>query len=387
MAKRNYSSTSDVRSLAAAMNATDTGVVGTDPNRYSTITLNTIVGSSNLPSVYPYTLVIDPDVSGKEEIVTVLSQASTYVYNVNRASDGTSAVAHASAAVVKHMVTARDMQEPQEHINASGVYTIKNDGSDVSVTTGTIVKPLHGLTTGDGNVVGTDASQTLTRKTLTNPTINTGTLTGTIANSGTISGGTITGGTITASSLTSPTINGATLTGTITNSGTITGGTITSGTINSATLDAASTIGGVSGTTLAANQASWTSWTPTWSGTGVSATGASSPSYRYSIVGKTVNFRISVVKGTSNFGTADLAFSTPTGYTPLATTIGDAVFNNGAQRYLGIAIISSAGTITPLANPDVAGTLNYGRSPTNTTVPFTWGTSDSIIITGTYEVA
>jgi len=282
--------------------------------------LSMIVGSvSGFPGSYPYTLAIDYDTSS-EELVDV-TYASGTTLTITRAVDSTIAVSHASAAPVKHVISGRDLREAQEHYNATGRYSVVN-----GVTTENF--DLHGITTGEGNVVGTLKSQTLTNKTLTSPTIN------------------------------------------------------------GATLDAASTIGGVSGTTLAANQASWTSsWTPTWSGTSVNATGASSPSYRYSVTGKTVNFRISVVKGTSNFGTADLAFSTPPGYTPLGTTIGSAVFNNGTQRYPGIAVISTSGTITPLANPDVTGTLNYGRSPTNTTVPFTWGTSDSIIITGTYEVA
>lgn len=293
MGNRNYSSTVTERTLAAAMD-----------NSQATMQLNVISG---VPT-FPFTMVIAPDTT-VEEIVTVtgISGGGGDTFTVTRGQDGTTAVEHGLttdtvSTKVRHMITARDLQEPQDHFNNP--------------------TNVHGIA---------DTSLLLT---------TTNTKTG-----------------------------------------------ITNKSFTAAVLDANSTIGGVSGTTLAANQGSWLTWTPTWSGTSVNATGASSPSYKYSIIGKTVNFRISVVKGTSNFGTADLAFSTPTGYTPLATTVGDAVFNNGTQRYPGTAIISSAGTITPLANPDVTGTLNYGRSPTNTTVPFTWGTSDSIIITGTYEVA
>lgn len=72
----------------------------------------------------------------------------------------------------------------------------------------------HGLTSGEGDIVGTDALQTLTRKTITSPTI-TGTVTGSgmTLSGGTISGATITGA-ITASGATiaSPTITGGTAT-------------------------------------------------------------------------------------------------------------------------------------------------------------------------------
>ena len=71
----------------------------------------------------------------------------------------------------------------------------------------------HGAT---GAVVGTTNTQTLTNKTLTSPAIG-----GTTAFSGTQTG---------------------------------------------AALDAASTVGGVSGTSLAADRAAWTSFTPTWTG-------------------------------------------------------------------------------------------------------------------------
>jgi len=292
MGNRNYSSTVTERTLAAAMD-----------NSQATMQLNVISG---VPT-FPFTMVIAPDTTA-EEIVTVtgISGSGGDTFTVTRGQDGTTAVAHglttdSVSTKVRHMITARDLQEAQDHFD---------DTTSV-----------HGIA---------DTSLLLTT---TNTKI------------------------------------------------------VTNKTFTSAVLDANSTIGGVSGTTLAANQSSWSSWTPTWSGTGVNATGASSPTYKYCVIGKTVHFRIYVTKGTSNFGTADLAFSTPTGYTPATTTVGIAMFNNGSLRYPGIAVISSSGTITPIVNPDVAGTANYGRSPTNTTVPFAWGTSDSMIITGTYEAA
>jgi hypothetical protein len=106
------------------------------------------------------TLVLSPDTEN-EEIVTVIEHLSgSDVIKIVRGQESTTDRTHASGSAVKHMVTARDLQEPHVHINATDFST---NGS-VS---------LHGIGSGEGSVVGTSKAQTLTNKTIdsTNNTI------------------------------------------------------------------------------------------------------------------------------------------------------------------------------------------------------------------------
>jgi len=139
---RYYSSIASTKTLSSAISAVATSM-----------TLNNVTG---LPAV-PFTLVIEPDVENKEEIVLVTNVSGTTLtitrgintYQGVAGGDGTSAVAHDAGVAVKHMITARDLQEPQTHMNSS--------------------QDVHGLTgtgTDGGDVVGTSKSQTLTNKTI-----------------------------------------------------------------------------------------------------------------------------------------------------------------------------------------------------------------------------
>jgi hypothetical protein len=154
--KRNFSSTAVETSLQSSIPAQSQGASNT----------SFIVASvSGFPSV-PFTLIVDPDTS-KEEVVTVTS-ASRTTLTVTRGEDSTQAVAHSAGAVVRHGVSGRDFREEQTHIAARG-YDADQAILDLANQT-----HVHGLASGDGSVVGTTKTQTLTNKTLTSPIITGG---------------------------------------------------------------------------------------------------------------------------------------------------------------------------------------------------------------------
>ena len=103
MPRRYYSSTAVRTTLSGAIN--------------SSVTSISVASVSGFPGSFPYTLIIDQD-QVTEEIVTVTAASGTTL-TVTRGVDGTSAVAHDAGAAVNHGVSARDFDEPNDHINSS----------------------------------------------------------------------------------------------------------------------------------------------------------------------------------------------------------------------------------------------------------------------------
>lgn len=280
--KRNYSAIAVETTLSAAISSQASG----DSN-----TSFVVASVSGFPSTFPYTLLIDPD-TNKEEVLTVYGGTGTSL-QVYRGQDGTSAPAHSAGATVRHGISAREFKELQTHIAARGF------ASDSGILSG-IDTHVHGIATGEGDVVGTLKTQTLTNKTLTSPTINTPTVSAltlsdasiifegatadafettltvvdptsdrtlTLPNATDTLVGRATTDTLTNKTLTSPTING----------GTIATATVTSATIASGTLSTDLVAGGFKITGLATPSSTGDAATKGYVDTQVSNLVASAP--------------------------------------------------------------------------------------------------------------
>lgn len=157
--KRNYSAIAVETTLTAALSSQSQG----DAN-----TSFVVASVSGFPSTFPYTLLVDPD-TNKEEVLTVYDGTGTSL-RVYRGQDGTQAPAHSAGATVRHGISAREFKELQTHIAARGF------ASDSSILNN-VDTHVHGIATGEGDVVGTLKTQTLTNKTLTSPAVSGLTLT------------------------------------------------------------------------------------------------------------------------------------------------------------------------------------------------------------------
>jgi len=151
MTTRKYSSRSQQTTLAA--NLTDSATSCT------VVSGSALLGGATVPAGTTFTVVIDPD-TALEEIVDVTVVNTNTLTIVRGVENGGTGQAHSAGAAVRHMAIGRDFREANLHIEATGGY---NDGTGAHT--------MHGIAAGEGVVVGTDKSQTLTNKTLTSPII------------------------------------------------------------------------------------------------------------------------------------------------------------------------------------------------------------------------
>ena len=156
MTERRYSSTAGAYTLNSSIS--------------DSVTSLSVSSTAGLPTAYPFTLVVDPG-TVSEEIVTVTNASGTAL-TVVRGEDGSSAQSHTAGAVVRHMATARDFREPQQHIESAVAHgrssalvgvddaqTIKNKTLDASNVVPQAA--VTGLTTALGNTVNLSGNQTV----------------------------------------------------------------------------------------------------------------------------------------------------------------------------------------------------------------------------------
>lgn len=158
MTTRKYSSRSQQTTL--------TGAITSGATSMTVVSGTALLGGVTIPAGTTFTLVIDVD-TALEEIVDATA-VSTNTFTITRAIDGSTAQDHSAGAVVRHMAIGRDYRDANLHAEADASY---NDGGGNAHT-------MHGIAAGEGVVVGTDKTQTLTNKTLTAPIITNPSITG-----------------------------------------------------------------------------------------------------------------------------------------------------------------------------------------------------------------
>jgi hypothetical protein len=136
-------------------------------------------------------------------------------------------------------------------------------------------------------------------------------------------------------------------------------------------------------------QAAWTTYVPTWAAiTTNPAIGNGTLQGFYMRIGKTIHFRVVITMGsTTTYGTGQWYATLPVA--PVST-LGRLQFNSS---YYDSAIADRSGVATwDSANSRVLlhswpTTAGAALAQVSATVPHTWGTSDQVVVGGTYEAA
>ena len=136
--------------------------------------------------------------------------------------------------------------------------------------------------------------------------------------------------------------------------------------------------------------AEWATWSPTWTNVTI---GNSTVVSRYTQIGKTVHFYISLTIGST--GSVDNIIIVSTPVTATATRTPLSVYNNvglcmmrddgAGDNWQGVTVMNTVDLMRP-REYNVSGSL-IKQGTVNATSPFTWDTGDVLIMMGTYEAA
>lgn len=237
-------------------------------------------------------------------------------------------------------------------------------GKDSSAVTTSHDYKLSGVT-GSDKAVSKTGTETLTNKTLTSPTINNPTLNTDTVNEYTAANG------VTVDSLNIKD-------GKLNTNNSVVAANITSGILTNAMLStSAGELGGA-----------WNTWSPTLTNI---TQGNGSVVARYFNQGKTVHFYFKFTMGsTSSMGTAprfSLPFSANTNYDSINSIISRAIcVDAGTATYHSIGILANSYADILFRYESISGSI-ITNTAISSTAPFTWGTSDYLFISGTYERA
>ena len=133
--------------------------------------------------------------------------------------------------------------------------------------------------------------------------------------------------------------------------------------------------------------AGWTTYTPVWSCSVTNPSlGNGSLTGAYKAIGKTVEFRLRFVAGsTTTFGEGLWAFTLPAGRSPAVsqTAYGLAATAAGL-RYVLAAYLTATGGVFRMT---YGGTSGVRTNVGSTDVPFEWATNAQLILGGVYEAS
>ena len=120
--------------------AQDTTLASGITNAANSMTVSSLVG---FPASFPYVVAVDYN-AASEELILVTNAVGTTL-TITRGFNGSTAVAHSTGAVVRHVIVAQDLTDAQTHYDAT--------------------TSVHGITD-TSTLVTASGSQTLTNKTI-----------------------------------------------------------------------------------------------------------------------------------------------------------------------------------------------------------------------------
>ena len=133
--------------------AQDTTITNTITSSSTSVT---VAGVTGYPSTYPFVLALDYN-TASEELVTVTNVAGLTLTLGTRGYNGTTAMAHNPGAVVRHVITAQDLTDAQNHYDATTSVHGIADTSKLAVNL-----TLNTQTGTAYTLVATDASKLIT---------------------------------------------------------------------------------------------------------------------------------------------------------------------------------------------------------------------------------